>query len=538
MLIHDSIRVIDPEGKVLLPSYLRVALSLKSGTRVSLCAVPFASDRASCELIISPVRFDVWCDLWKIDVAFRDRPGVVARFLRCLEDCMINVCTEESSSIESRSIHTLQLLTDCSRYTGDGGTESRRQTPHATLADLRSRLLATCIDDIIIEPMAERPHVVQLTITRMEGLFSAWRNHRATSEAGRPVFPVVTAVLQKGYLTVPQALTDPLRLYLQLQTDSNARIVFAANTRERLVRGYLPSTREALVYARIAHHDEIGALAKITTSLREQGLDIVTSFTRIQKQGETNHFELLLASGRGTITDTDGIKVALHGALSSKTLASLNLRLAYPENVATALEGTAVEPIGPAITLTAERSGRIAEVVANAINDLQNRAQRDAGADERIELNAKLGTLKDLHVHEALRTVLPNVFASYDFKDPRTWEVARRHLGEFRIVTGEDPAEKQRFRDTIIDRIRSADGFIGIWTRRSDGYFSPWLLWELGVAMAYRLPVVLVVHEEVTPAYWSRIIPEQHHWQFNDRDFVSRLNGATRTLSGVLKGGG
>ena len=53
--------------------------------------------------------------------------------------------------------------------------------------------------------------------------------------------------------------------------------------------------------------------------------------------------------------------------------------------------------------------------------------------------------------------------------------------------------------------------------------FSPWLLWELGVAQAMDVPYCLFVHEDVPESPHLRINPEKHHIAFRDTNFAEKV---------------
>lgn len=91
--------------------------------------------------------------------------------------------------------------------------------------------------------------------------------------------------------------------------------------------------------------------------------------------------------------------------------------------------------------------------------------------------------------------------------------------------TGLDPGEKPNFRGVLIERIRGADGFLGIWTG-GGSKISPWLLWELAIAEAFEIPFRLVISSKLDKQIWKSLSPEKQNCLFGNIDFKEQAQQA------------
>src|SRR5690349_3784921 len=116
MLVLDTMISVE-QGKVEIPFYHKGHLSLKSDTEVTVCLIPQSHDTPLGrvpEMIVSPIKFNSWPLIWRINAVFKERQGIVHKLLTIIRDAGLNVLTEESSSVENRDLHQVELIVDAS----------------------------------------------------------------------------------------------------------------------------------------------------------------------------------------------------------------------------------------------------------------------------------------------------------------------------------------------------------------------------------------------------------------------------------------
>lgn len=149
MIILDKINTVEG-GRIEIPFYHKGHLSLKSNTEVTVCLIPYSSETPfgnMPEVIVSPIKFSSWPHIWRITAVFRERQGIVHKLLSIVRDAEMNVLVEESSSVENRNLHEIELLVDTSAVFGrQDNSNIIREAAEA----LQRRIIAICIEELAL----------------------------------------------------------------------------------------------------------------------------------------------------------------------------------------------------------------------------------------------------------------------------------------------------------------------------------------------------------------------------------------------------
>lgn len=529
MLILDSLCELS-KPEIELPFYHKGHLSLKSGTRVTLCLIKPAdpSFARMTEMIVSPISFRSWQHLWRVTAVFREQQGVVNKLLTVVRDSGLNVLFEESSSVQNRNLHEVHLVCDASAVSSV--PEWRQEEVH--IASLKRRIAA-----ILINELADYHDQLLLSVDRMDGIYTAWQRYREAQVNGE-WSGWESSAIRDGKLPLPG------EMFNRITTTGKARALLVSDTRERLLRVFFPSPDVHFTYVRISHLDSVGALASITGVLADE-FDIVTSLTRVKDQGQENHFELLLFNETlPAEEDERRRRQRIETLLSISSLASLNLRVSYPTSVESAA--------GEGIPLTAKRRSRrkrkapaVDQELANLSTAAILQRRLSEYTEDRIglsqfeeaeKLSRRLKILNKLAVEEGGIHLGTTVFLSFEFARPDIFQGVEKICKDLglAVISGQNPNEEKIFRQAIINRVLDADCFLGVWTGMG-GRLTPWFLWEYGVAQAVGKPCELLLHREVDKEMSIRITPEQHHNVFSGVDFVDYAREALGRLRNVVR---
>jgi acetolactate synthase regulatory subunit len=531
MLILDGISKVQND-QLFIPLYHRGHMSLKSKTTVTLALIPPRQRAGSpqlTEMIISPIDFSSWRSLWRIEATFFERPGIVNKLLRIVAAEGLNVLNEESSSVENRDLHTVELVVDTKSA---GRTVSDIERMRA----LEHRILALCIEDLNCERGEPR-----LRVKRMKGLYSAYEKfQRSRDHKGGALQD--TSFISNRRIHLPTSVMELISQRKPL------RSLLVSDTKERLLRAFFLSEHDGFTYVRVAHHDSPGALDTITRELAK-AFDIVNSLTRIQRQGSQNDLELLLYSSQFPRPADEASRRDIIEDLLSNIGRNLDLRVSYPESVASAEpRGIPPQPSKKRIAFREQKQmARINEkfmtqstavVLQNRIEEFERRLDKEASFVKGYPLQMRLKKLRELLKIEGESNPQPRVFVSYGFSRTDLSGIVSQKLRKLRckFVTGANPDDAiGAFRDVIISRINTCDAFLGIWTKEDDGSESPWFLWELAVAQTLNLPFRLLIQEGIDPEKYLKINPEKHHRVFKDSLFQNESDIAIRRLLDDLK---
>lgn len=533
MLILDGIFQVEND-QISIPYYHRGHLSLKSNTAVTLAVIPLRNSADSpklTEMIVSPIDFRSWPSLWRIEATFLERPGVVNKLLTIVADEGLNVLNEESSSVENRDLHTVELIVDTQRTPGQQDETKEFERMKA----LERRIIALCIEDLKLQRSNPR-----LRVKQMKGLHNAWKKFTV---------PISDPQLPRPFRETSSVLNGVIRLPSEVKNliagRNPPRCIIVSDTKERLLRVFFLRDQDGFTYVRIAHFDSRGALAAITRELA-RAFDIVNSLTRIQRHGAQNDLELLLYSSQFPLhSDEMTRRAIIEDLLSDSALASLSLQVSYPNSVASAEpRGSAPKAGKEKIEFKEQRQvARINEsfrnlstaaVLKSRIEDYDHRVEKEPNFEKRDPLQKRLHKLRELLRSEGEQDSQFRIFVSYDFSrnDLFNHVAANLKRAKCKVITGKDPDDEgsTAFRDVILSRIQSCDGFIGIWTKKEDGSSSPWFLWELGAAQAHKQSFRLLIQEGFEFKAGQNINPEKQHHNFKDSEFNAKSRNAVDKL--------
>lgn len=524
MLILDTITPIR-EGKIPLAPYHRGHLSLKSGTEVTACLLPAAPSAAMpqmSELIVSPILFNSWRYLALVTGVFEERPGIVHKLASAIKDTSLNILYEESAAIEGGLYHRCEMLVDAElQYARFDEHQSRDRL---VLSSIERRLKAICLNELILD--GTRP---RLKVRRMEGLRNAWTRYSSVDPTKQRCVVARTSI-EHGVLVVPDAIS------VLVDQAPPHRAILISDTKERLLRVLLPHGDMHFTYIRVGHNDSIGALAEITDALAK-AFNAVLTLTRVKTQSRRNDVEVLLFSDEfSRAGDEETRRCIAETLLSSSGLAHLNIEVAYPQRAGTRGPGVHAPTPTASISWKMQRGSvpteaemfekSTSEILRVRVEDYRRRLRVEKELGESSKLRGRLDAAKILlSLEDDDSLPAPKIFVSFDFSHLKLRDLVGQHLTDkgCEVADGHNPSEEQSFRDAIRRRIQSSTGFIAVWKMRDDNTFSPWLLWELGVAQAAGLPYCLFVHNGVKESPHLRINPEKHHVVFEDLEFENKF---------------
>jgi hypothetical protein len=552
MLILDKPKIFDGQN-LNIPLYHRGHLSLLSGTKVWLCLLPGAKTLTQIpELIVSPINFDAWHDLWRIEVTMYEAVGVVHKLLKVLRNHGLNVLAEESSSIERQRYHTTELIVDASKYSGptDRDSEQRSQGHIESVPDLERALLAEVIQNITFWPSGKP----RIKIRRMKGLHEAAQAYRIAHlaymkrQGYRPTIEHARAQVEetKGWIRLPSDIESLLGGVLWEETAdprrSNQRkhpsYLLVSDTKERYLRAYFIRSTDAILPVTIEHEERIGALAAITDTIKENGFNILASLSRLYAHGGRAQYELVLQPPEGIAKEgEENIKREFEKVLGTKELSEeYQLAVSYKNSYRSPRDFKAIprSRSTPKRYLTNDPLIPTEELLERQYSALSVRARSISASDEDVNRLSLVRRLVDDEKRARL-TFVPRriLFVSYSFENTSEYTdvlSSEARKWNFEVTFGKKLKEHVH-RDGIIRLISESTDFLGIWSE--EGAYrvgrklwpSPWLHWELGVAAAKGLKPRLLISEKIHRDAW-KVYPEVPHVIFQPAIFLESLREA------------
>lgn len=153
MFIHDIPRRLLYNTKLYLHPNLRSPLGIASGAKVNV-SVRTRNSWGVPELIITPYDYEIWPDIWNLDLQLIDRAGQIERLFRILEECSISVPHYVARTAYKSRYHSKYLILDCSAYSCseiDRRPVDRHLKPDFRLWGLHYNILTEFMHEVRIE---------------------------------------------------------------------------------------------------------------------------------------------------------------------------------------------------------------------------------------------------------------------------------------------------------------------------------------------------------------------------------------------------
>ncbi|MEK6304317.1 MAG: ACT domain-containing protein [Acidobacteriota bacterium] len=544
MLILDKPQSFDG-STIKVPLYHRGHLSLFPGTKVWLCLLPGAQGEETLrEIVISPIPFDSWSDLWRIVITMRDRVGLVNEVFRILADFDLNVVAAESSSIERQLMHSVEMIVDATRYSGDGTHEKRSSGEIEELPELRWAILANFAPEIAFLPSGRE----RLRIRRVQDLFEARRSFNETQQdrfrlRSKPAIGTskVTKLGKKDVvIKMPAGIISPLLEALAVTSKSSSpEYLLVSDTTDRFLRAYFLAEGNKVIAPTVSHLDKVGAIAAITGAIREGGFNILTSLSRLYESESQAHTEFVLQPiGWRQGSDNKAIQATLVDAMSVPTLVNeYEVGISYPDDYSAPI---VTKPLSvrrqPFTSALSERIDT--RTARDRLRAYQAKLMRPRIQGNEHQYRIRL-------VEELLRESPSGhgeprkLFISSSLKDGDPMLELIKRVGKtkgFLVIRATDLGTAHTLRSGVVSAMRPCTHFLGVWTEQGSvavgEYFwpSPWLHFEFGVANTVGLHCEFLIDKRIHPHAWQRLKGEVPHIEFSTGDFEKRVKEALTVL--------
>ncbi|MGE4053440.1 MAG: ACT domain-containing protein [Vicinamibacterales bacterium] len=562
-----------------IPAYHRVPIAAVPDTKLHLCFLPrsvepsFAGTRKVPELIISPIPFDKWSNIWRITTTLRDRPGLLNDITEVLNEHDIDIESVETTSTEEQAGFQFEFLV----YVGD----DRSVLPAAlgesplpiSLRNARWHLLGELIDDIHDPSDGRQP----ISIRRVKTLAHARAIYQSEKRSADGTNAVSPSVVEAGFeirerdrsrqsnppdqphhalrLRIPRAIASSLRRSIESldigSSDSTANHAYSlriSDTKDRYLRVLFFHANEPVIHARIEHANRTGALANITRALREGGFDLVTTMSRLSlSQDSRASLEIVARSVDVTGVGVEAIKAHLLHALQIPECDDLDLRVGYPRDYGTPAtmvpvltEQTSTPRQNPNSESKTHWRTRISSRLDTKFELLQQKSVSGFLRDGREQLQWALVNQLRSEQLDWTRPRPRTLFVSGHFANQAAFDAVRTIAEEefdFRVITGENVADSRGFSAGLVDRIKLCSHFLGVWSHTGSlglgesSWPSPWLHWELGVARACGLNWRLLISDKIDQRSWDRIKADVLHSVYSESQFTERLRAVLIRLA-------
>lgn len=583
----------DSQGsKVKIPPFHTGHLGLVPGTEVSVRLMGDLQERRSdCELSLTPFAED-YERLFSLHCVLTDKPGVVHKLIGAIYSLRINIVTLGTSVTDYKTTHTVDMMLDWHRSKYPDRIESpariksiyQETNCRIPVSDFRYVLLyetimALCGKEVVLDKAYGRllPSVTLQPFAprrSVDATPTAIMRDDRLSEV--PTATKVSPRVGQNHFVVHKGHEQQIRHATGYNEGEPMTYILNSSPTERCLRVYFPekSTAEKFIHVGFQHTNRVGALWAITLVLEKAGFNIITGLLR-KKDPLNSSFETVLEynptqktapkelrGGSNTPYDrvlkwcAERIHGVSHG--DQRRLQPYNIQLRPPEYGPQKTGGDIRIP-SPSVLNTKKKSGgngkkdnkskigdhefqhrgkSVIQPLKGAVDQLEE--NRSLDADERERLRFLRMTLK------RLEQTRPRVFLSYPSYASAHAKAIKRAL-DFSTISQEagrdahglqgsvdiseyQEADFKNIVESVSNRIRECDYFIGIWHHEntgtvaidaSSGTVSPWMPFEYGMAMEAGKDCRIIYSDRLPESTWKRIDSSTSKDAYNDFIFTN-----------------
>jgi len=288
MLLLSKISKIH-DNAIHVPMYHRGHLSLMTGTPVEIVCIP----KRECnplpwlaEVIISPIPYDSWKYLTRINARFENRPGIMSKLLAALHCLKIKVLYHAVGPSKNGIEHKVELIVDPGSYYA-----KKKKTDDAKINKDHDvfvlNLLELKLKSIFISELCLDRKRLRLKVRPMEGFRKAQRAYDLfTREKHYPNPSKTTSVVKRG--NIP--LNDVVK---SLHHAKN--VIITTDTKDHILRAFLLDPDQSCTYLNVIAPYDSCAPALVATSLSSH-FTVVTSASRLPTHSSAITVEYMLFS--------------------------------------------------------------------------------------------------------------------------------------------------------------------------------------------------------------------------------------------------
>jgi len=271
MLFHHVQKL--ESNKLKIPYALRAQLNLYEATREYLTIQRVTESNTNyCELLISPISFEMRKDLWLLKAEFKDRVGIINDISVFLRNQNIDILSFKAVTIDNSTRLAVEVLFDCQFYNSsfDKSSEFRNENYSFTLSALKSKFVASFIENIEFLPNTSKPKVILTKNHSLNDSINDKRNRRHISE------------IENSKINIPQNMFKDVRNHL---LEANGHITFkesealmatiVSEPSNNFFRVYLFVKNTGIIHVRIKYRNKTGSVAAITKVIRDSNINII-----------------------------------------------------------------------------------------------------------------------------------------------------------------------------------------------------------------------------------------------------------------------
>jgi len=280
---------------IYIPENIRAYFGWKEGLHLYISSLKPTdiSENLANELILTTVSPKNRLDLWRLQVSFRDRKGLIKELTELLKDHSIDIVSCKVSTVDQNRFLNVEFEIDVQLYENefDKDSATRKVSKYVYLDELKNLIVARFIEDIIFVPSQDLLPMAK--IKRNLPLYRSYVNLDNLDET----------TINSGAVRVPDTFIEEIRetflsKYPNIKENKGANSLplasVVADLESYLVRIFIFFPNTGYLHLRIRSKNRVGAISEISKVLNECEININQMFNRPIEDGRYSLTDFLV----------------------------------------------------------------------------------------------------------------------------------------------------------------------------------------------------------------------------------------------------
>jgi len=276
-----------------IPIYHRTSISFFNDSEVYYIYRTYKSNNKSDthELILSPLKPNIWHHIRKVTLSVEDSPGVINAITSKLRDLKINVNIEEALTTQIGAVHTVTLIIDIGLYLKENNHNVADKVPQSAIEAIESELKRLPNPYNRSKPIVFKDQIYIKELTFLENISPPEDSKKSCISPSQFANCSNQKIKNnKGNITLDAQLIRRLGL----KSDSFFYYAMFSDTEDKYINLLIFGSNQKVAFINIFHEDEYGAIASFTQVIKNSKFNILATYSHQQMQKEKAHWFALI----------------------------------------------------------------------------------------------------------------------------------------------------------------------------------------------------------------------------------------------------
>jgi uncharacterized protein with ACT and thioredoxin-like domain len=273
-----------------IPYQVRANFNIYENDEIFLSMNKCKSDKNYVEFIISPIKFEKRNDLWKIEISFHDRVGIIKEFTDFLRQLNIDIVSFKSYAVESGKFLFIKAVIDTQFYYSSYDKDPNYLPKNETLLSaFEAKISSVFIEDLLFHDFGKpffflyKNSPLQRSVRKLNKRFEV-KIKESVITLNEELYNETITYLEQSYHSKKINLIQPnvIQASIISEPDNN------------FFRVFIYYKNAGIVHLRIKTENTIGSISKISSLFQSNNYNIIQIFTRNFDNGKFSLNDFLI----------------------------------------------------------------------------------------------------------------------------------------------------------------------------------------------------------------------------------------------------